>query len=1180
MRSSNDRDRGAAPVLAVDFFSQTTLTFTLLGMATGALYALIGLGVVVAYRSSGVLNFALTAVGAIPAYLFYELRDTAGAPWVVALVVAIVLGALLGVGTQLLVISFLANASLLTKLIATLSLMAAAIALTSILWGGNSLGLPRSILPTDLVQISSGVSIAQDRLIIIALVVILAIVLEIVYRRTVFGLATSAVAESQMIASTSGWSPGLIERVNFAIAGALATLATILIAPIVGLSATTLAFLIVPALAAALVGKFSSFGLVVASAFGMGILSSELGLFRPDIAKALGVEATSLAGLPNVVPLLVIIVVVVFGGRARLERGETLARLPLPGSGRPRAELMIIGIVIAGTLLFTSSPDWTAALTLTFVGGLLSLSIVVLTGYCGQLSLAQFALAGFGAWVAGRLAMTVHLPFWLAAIAGMLGAAALGLVVAIPALRTRGVYLAVVTLGLAQMLTELIFLNGSLTGGYSGTTVDSPSIFGIDLDPIRHPERYGALTLIMLVLVGLMVANLRRGRVGRRLLAVRGNERAAASVGVGVYATKLYAFAVSSAIAGLSGIFFAFRYNNLQFDQFNVTASINAVVYTVLGGLGYVAGAIIGGLQSPGGVGAELLDTIFASSGNGVYWLAFLSGAGVLVMLRRAPDGFAALYANLIGSRLPRLRPFRSSRQDAAPLPEVRRATTLEVRDIGVRFGGVVALDSVSFSVRPGEVVGLIGPNGAGKTTMVDVITGFTNPSTGTVLLDGEVIDGWSPERRARAGLARSWQSVELFEEMTIRENLLVAADRKRLRHFATDLIRPGRPPSTALMNSLIEEFRLEDYLDARPSALPQGIARLAGIARAIVTEPAVLLLDEPAAGLDVHESAELGHVIRRIADERGIGVLVIEHDVTLVMGTCDQLVVLDFGEKIAHGPPEEVGADDNVIRAYLGETSQEDGTRAVAAVRDRGPAPADAPTVLSTKSLRAGYGQVEIVRDLTLQVRAGEVVALLGPNGAGKTTTALTLAGQLRKLGGTVELHGEPTKAALHERVRGGLGLVTERRAVLMSMTVAENLKVNQGDTDYALRLFPELEPALGRRVAMLSGGQQQMLALARALSRRPNVLIADELSLGLAPLVVGRLLDAVRTAADDGLGVLLIEQHVHRALEIADRAYLLRRGRVELEATAQELIDRLDDVQAVYLSNGSADSANPAYT
>jgi branched-chain amino acid transport system ATP-binding protein len=235
---------------------------------------------------------------------------------------------------------------------------------------------------------------------------------------------------------------------------------------------------------------------------------------------------------------------------------------------------------------------------------------------------------------------------------------------------------------------------------------------------------------------------------------------------------------------------------------------------------------------------------------------------------------------------------------------------------------------------------------------------------------------------------------------------------------------------------------------------------------------------------------------------------------------------------------------------------------------------------LIETRGLCAGYGSVVVVRDLDLEVHPGEVVALLGPNGAGKTTTLLTLSGDVPALGGEVRWQGQPTKSALHRRAQQGLGLVTEERSVFMRLSAADNLKVANCNLDEALELFPELEPLLGIRAGLLSGGQQQMLSLARALSRDPKLLLADELSLGLAPLVVVRLLGAVRAAADRGVGVLLVEQHVRKALQIADRVYVMRRGKIELSGSAADLRGRVDEIQASYLSGASAPHAGGTVT
>jgi len=448
----------------------------------------------------------------------------------------------------------------------------------------------------------------------------------------------------------------------------------------------------------------------------------------------------------------------------------------------------------------------------------------------------------------------------------------------------------------------------------------------------------------VLVLVGMLVANLRRGRAGARLLAVRSNERAAASLGINVIAAKVYAFAVAAAIAALGGALLSLRQTNVEFTQYNVFGSVLLIQYAVVGGIAWVAG-IVSATGAPTALGNVIFDRIVPSGTDIVSWLAVLSGLVAILVLRHAPDGVAALWSRLLHQAEERSTPLRrfvealrfpraTAEEPAAAPRERRRASTLAVNDLVVNFGGVVAVDGVSFAIEPGEVVGLIGPNGAGKTTILDVVTGFTTPSSGSVRFGDVGIDRWSVERRARAGIVRSWQAVEMFEEMTVRENLLVAADDQSWRPYFTDLLRPGRPAATALLHEVVEELQLGAVLDVRPSSLPHGVARLVGIARALVTEPAVLLLDEPAAGLDTNESAELGVVIRALAARRGIGVLVVEHDVPLILQTCDRIVALDFGHTIAEGTPDAISHDPRVIEAYLGS----DATTSLQPTAPRGP--------------------------------------------------------------------------------------------------------------------------------------------------------------------------------------------------------------------------------------------------
>lgn len=911
---------GGAHLIATEVVSQSTIRFALLGMATGSLVALVALGVVLAYRASGVLNFAAGAQGALGAYVCYGLRDDhAVAPWL-ALLAGLAAGAASGLvihGTM----TVLRRTSLLTRLIATLSAMSAIYGLIVVVWEEDR-GQPDSYLPTRNITLVGDLRIGQDRLLLIGFVVALAVVLRLVYSKTLFGLATSAVAENRRVAASSGWSTSTIEVVNLTLAGVLSAAAAIFLAPIIALQVGVLTNMVLTALAAALVGRFSSFGLTVAGAFAVGILQSELALFQPDLAERLDVAPQSLTGLPQAVPMLVIVAVTVFGGRARLVRGEAIARLPLPGTGRMPVPAIVGGLAIAATVLAGVS-DWADALVATFGMGILVLSVVVVTGYAGQLSLCQFALGGFGAWVAARLVATQGLRFEVAVVVGVAATVVAGLLVALPALRTRGVNLAVATLALALLFNSVIFTNSSLTGGLNGTVVEEPSVFGISLDPLGDPQAYGRFVLILFALTAGVVANVRRGRSGRRLLAVRSNERAAAALGVGVYGAKFYAFGLGAGIAALGGIVLAFRQTNVQFSSFNVLGSISLVQYAAIGGLGWVAGAALGALAAPGALAPKILNDMLGGIDDILAWSGIITGVGATMQLAFAPDGSAARLAEAIRRRFrvlaDRGRAVAGRVPNVAASPAVSPAT-VEVQGITVRFGGVIALDDVHLRVEPGEIVGLIGPNGAGKTTLLDVITGFTAPNRGHVLLNGAHVDGRSPEQRARAGMVRSWQAVELFEEMTIRDNLLVAADSQSRWRYFTDLVRPGRQPTTTAIEEVLADLGLTDVVDQRPSALSQGATRLVGIARAIAAEPTVLFLDEPAAGLDDTESRELAGAVRRIADGRGLGVLVIEHDVPLLLDLCDRLVVLDFGRVIAEGPPDVVRVDPAVVAAYLGE--------------------------------------------------------------------------------------------------------------------------------------------------------------------------------------------------------------------------------------------------------------------
>ncbi len=400
--------------------------------------------------------------------------------------------------------------------------------------------------------------------------------------------------------------------------------------------------------------------------------------------------------------------------------------------------------------------------------------------------------------------------------------------------------------------------------------------------------------------------------------------------GISVPSAKLYAFGLSAAIAALGGILIAFRSTSITYTDFTNFTSITYVGFAMIGGLGYLIGPIIGGTLAPGGLDARIFDAL----GSGVAkYVPLIGGVSVILLVLLNQNGIAkesiaqiAWVREKLGKRaaLPALRARKGV--ELPPFEGVERVPehTLEVRDMTVRYGGTTAVDTVSLTVKPGQVVGLIGPNGAGKTTLIDAVTGFTRMSEGSLLLDGEEIRGWSPVKRSRAGVGRSFQSLELFEDSTVFDNLRAASDPRDFGSYVRDLVWPMAPPLPGQVVSAIKEFRLEDDLDRVVEDLPYGQRRLLAIARAVATRPSVLLLDEPAAGLGDVETAELAHLVKRLASDWGMAVLLIEHDMNFVMSVCDEIVVLDFGRKIGEGSPDTVRNDPAVIAAYLGEEEKD----------------------------------------------------------------------------------------------------------------------------------------------------------------------------------------------------------------------------------------------------------------
>ena len=774
---------------------------------------------------------------------------------------------------------------------------------------------------------------------------------------------------------------------------------------------------------------------------------------------------------------------------------------------------------------------------------IVGIGLNVLLGLNGQISLGHVAFYAIGAYTVGILTTNYEWSFWPAFIVSGIITGLAGMLLAIPALKVRGPYLAMVTIAFGFVVEQGAAEWQGVTGGWNGLSgIPGPSVFGTEIG-----ERGIAfLTLALVVLATGAFAWLSRSVWGNAMRAVRDSESASVSIGLDPTLVRTAAFGISAVAAGLAGGVYASISNFISPESFPFFQSILFLLVVMLGGADRVLGPIVGALV------VVLLPELLATLGQ--YRLLFV-GVLMLAVLRLAPTGLVGLIASV----LPRKErdTLAKERSDIGRfLAAGASGQALAVRDLSVNFGGVRAVRDLTLEAQPGAITSIIGPNGAGKSTALNVICGFYRPDAGTVRLGDQIVSALRAYQIPRAGIARTYQTSQLFESMSVIDNVVIALRRGRLApHFLTG----GKHGDEAeIAESLLAFVGYRGALERPADALAHVDKRLVEIARALAVRPSVLALDEPAAGLNAEDTAAIGALLRKLAAV-GMTVILVEHDMDLVMGVSNHVIVLDAGAMIAEGTPAQVVADPAVLEAYLGAGEQaERGRKQPVAIAAQKP-------LMTVSALSAGYGAATVVRRADFEIAEGELVAVLGANGAGKTTLMRALSGLLRPIEGEVRFLGERIDHFPGDRIaRAGLVLVPEGRQVFPELSVTDNLRLGAyarrsaeeaSMIENLLTRFPALKARQYQRAGLLSGGEQQMLAIARGLMARPQVLMLDEPSLGLAPKLLENLYDLLAALRDEGITILLVDQMAQLALSVADRAYVLQSGAFTHSGTAREV-------------------------
>lgn len=941
----------------------------LLGMSAGLQAALLAIGLVLVYRASRFINFAQGQMGSIAAAVLAVLMFELDAPYWVALPVALGVGGLTGAGIERLLSWRLFEKSRLALLVATIGV--AQLALLVILKG------PLKVAPTRLTAKGypepfhlrwtiGDVVLSSSQVTTIIVGPLIAIALFFFLTRTRTGRAIRGAASNPDAARLAGVSVRRVSLIVWSIAGLVSALAAILAAPdqppALLSSADGGMGLLMRGLAAALIAGMADFRIAFIAGIALGIVEQAAIFYThtPGLAE-LSVVGVLILGL--------LIRASTLGRDVRIDEGLTVEvsepslservrdRFAVRNSGRIGWVALLALVAVAPLLPGLQTQERAVFLLFMVSFAMVGLSLTVLTGWAGQVSLGQFAFLGVGAFAAAwidhhHLGLPVLLLF--AGAAGAVASALVGVV----AVRFRGLFLGVVTLGFAFVARAWLFRQRWLTRTSTDVVhVDDPHLFGLQILSIRGAYAAGVVVLVLTVLA---LRSLRRSGVGRALIAVRDNDDLASAYGMPPVAVKLVGLAIAGFITGVGGGLWSIAQGSWTFSAFDPTMSFVLLAVAIVGGIGTLYGPIMGTI-------AVFAWPYLVPDANTLPIRSFTSGILVLLTLLFFPGGLASVvqttrrrFVDALAARAPALveggpegrirrRRGRARRgrvwwvgggagfEPSGPASNAREAPPgarsfapkegarpLEATGVSLSFGGIRAVHDVSVHVEAGEIVGLIGGNGAGKSTLLNCISGHLRPAAGAIVVNGQDVSDLAAEYRPYLGLSRTFQDARLFPGLTVTETVMVAMDRTNRSGAIGSLLgmpwmRAAETEKQERALAILASFGLEGRAETLTAELSTGMRRVCDLAAVVASEPTLVLLDEPTAGLAQREVEEFAPLLRRLRDEHGCSMLVVEHDMPLMMSLADRIYCLEQGEVIAEGAPRAIRRNPQVIASYLG---------------------------------------------------------------------------------------------------------------------------------------------------------------------------------------------------------------------------------------------------------------------